>query len=213
MRRYNDDVYSSLKRVALFRFRSSRLPEYDSAMATQRKYTGYSGQMAVMAELLFQGCNAAVPVIDVSMDVFAFRDDRDEFARIQVKSAQGTPYKRGGGYRARFNLSLEQLRDPDRPPLYYALAVRLEDHWISFLVISRTRLWEYWRRSRPFPTSNPEWGEVALRLKYRPDATDPDRMRVHWGVVELTDCLSAWDQLPPLRPLSEGTSAGGPPQT
>src|SRR6266436_4091999 len=99
-------------------------------MATQRNYTGYSGQMAVMSELLFRKCNAAIPVIDVGMDVFAFRDDREDVARIQVKAAQGTLYQKGGGYHAQFNIPMKQLEATDKPPLYYALAVRLQDQWV-----------------------------------------------------------------------------------
>ena len=42
-------------------------------MAGQRgprdTYTGRSGQMAVMAELLFRRCNAAIPEVDVGTDV------------------------------------------------------------------------------------------------------------------------------------------------
>ena len=40
--------------------------------------------MAVMAELLFRKCNVAVPIIDLGTDTFAFRDDREEVARVQV---------------------------------------------------------------------------------------------------------------------------------
>ena len=170
-------------------------------MATQRNYTGYSGQVAVMSELLFRQCNAAVPVIDVGMDVFAFRDDREDVARIQVKAAQGTPYQQGGGYRAQFNIPIKQLEAADEPPLHYALAVRLQDRWVSFLVIGRRRLWEHWKGGRPFGIENRKSGELALQIKYRPDADDPENLTVLCGDVELDDYLDAWDHLPPLRPL------------
>jgi hypothetical protein len=169
-------------------------------MTTQRNYTGYSGQMAVMSELLFRKCNAAVPVIDVGMDVFAFRDDRQEVARIQVKAAQGIPYQKGGGYRAQFNIPLNQLGPPDEPSLYYVLAVRLEEQWVSFLVIGRLRLKEYWKGDRPFGIENPKAGELALQIKYRPNADDPDKLTVRCGDVELDSYLDAWEQLPPLKP-------------
>jgi hypothetical protein len=169
-------------------------------MATQRNYTGYSGQMAVMAELLFRQCNAAVPVIDVGTDVFAFRDDREEVARIQVKAAQGERYKKGGGYHAQFNISMSQLRATDEPPLYYALAVRLAFQWVSFLVIGRRRLKEYWE-SGSFGIENPKSGELALSIKYRPAADASDKLTVRCGNVELNEYLDAWEQLPPLRPL------------
>ena len=65
-------------------------------MAWQTKsratFTGSSGQMAVMGELLHRKSNAAIPLVDVGTDVFAFRDDREEVARIQVKTEAGTWY-------------------------------------------------------------------------------------------------------------------------
>jgi hypothetical protein len=181
-------------------------------MATQRNYTGYSGQMAVMAELLFRGCNAAVPVIDVGMDVFAFRDDREQIARIQVKAAQGTPYQQGGGYRAQFNIPLEQLTARDVPPLYYVLAVRLEDQWASFLVVARRQLKQHWEGDLSFGVENRKSGDVALQLKYRPDLHDPDRMTVRCGDVQLDQFLNAWNQLPPFWPSSDATAAGESPE-
>ncbi|MGH7224944.1 MAG: hypothetical protein ACRELF_17105 [Gemmataceae bacterium] len=73
-------------------------------MAQQRRthdaYTGRSGQMAVMAELLLQHCNVAIPEVDVGTDVFAFHDAREEVARVQVKTAQAKRYKQGQGYAA-----------------------------------------------------------------------------------------------------------------
>ena len=53
-------------------------------------YTGGSGQMAVIAKLLHRKCNAAIPAIDVGTDVFAFRDNSEAVAHIQVKTAVGS---------------------------------------------------------------------------------------------------------------------------
>jgi hypothetical protein len=53
-----------------------------SSRQRRRPYTGRSGQMAVMAELLDRECNVAVPEIDVGEDVFAFRDGEEAIARI-----------------------------------------------------------------------------------------------------------------------------------
>ncbi len=177
-------------------------------MDAQRNYTGYSGQMAVMAELLFRKCNAAIPVIDVGTDVFAFRDDREDVARIQVKAAQGKPYKAGGGYSAQFNIPMKQLKATDKPPLYYALAVRLGDQWVSFLVISRSQLKNLWETKRPFGIENAASGELALQVKYRPDPDHAGELKVRCGDVELDDYLDAWEELPPLGPLPD-VAAGG----
>src|SRR5690242_11774010 len=105
-------------------------------------FTGGSGQMAVMGELLHRKCNAAIPHVDVGTDVFAFQDDREEVARIQVKTARGVRYKNGKGYHAKFGVPLHQLKRTEAPPLFYALAVRLNNGWGSFIVISRANLQE-----------------------------------------------------------------------
>src|SRR6266567_3561491 len=92
-------------------------------------FTGGSGQMAVIAELLHRKCNAAVPHIDVGTDVFAFRDDREQVARIQVKTEAGIRYKKGEGFHAKFGVPMDQLRRRDVPPIFYALVVRLDEEW------------------------------------------------------------------------------------
>ncbi len=86
---------------------------------TDDSFTGRAAQFAVMAELMRQRCNAAVPEVDVGADVFAFRDDRAEVVRIQVKACLAPrPYKDGSGYSAKFGLPIKQLeRLDDQPPL------------------------------------------------------------------------------------------------
>jgi hypothetical protein len=155
--------------------------------------TGHSGQQAVMAELLFRRCNVARPEVDVGQDVFAFHDEREDVARIQVKTAQATAYKRQGGYSARFTITMKQLDRPDKPPLFYVLAVRLDNRWIDFVVISRTQLVELWNGDRPFGFDNLASGELELYVQFRPDS-------VRCGDVELREYRNAWGRLPPLRP-------------
>lgn len=163
-------------------------------MSNQRIYTGHSGQMAVMAELLFRGCNVAVPDIDLGTDVFAFRDAGGDVARIQVKTARGDSYQRGQGYRASFSIPLKQLGRPDKPPLYYAFAVRLAGRWGDFLVISRLELNGYWNGDRRFGTENPRSGCLDLTIQFRPES-------VRCGEIDLTSHRTAWEGLPPFRPL------------
>jgi hypothetical protein len=167
-------------------------------MARQRGakdvYTGRSGQMAVVAELLSRRCNVAIPEVDVGTDVFAFLDDRDEVARIQVKTAQAERYKKGAGCSAQFLLPMRQLRSPDRPPLYYVLAVRLEEKWADFLILSRSQLKGYWEGKHRFGTDNPQADSLTLTIQFRP-AT------VFCGEVELTNYRNSWDRLPPLSGL------------
>ena len=67
----------------------------------RRTYTGRSGQMAVMAELLDRGCNVAVPEVDVGRDLFAFLDEDADVTHLQIKTA-GKPksVKADGSYSA-----------------------------------------------------------------------------------------------------------------
>ncbi len=160
-------------------------------MSNQRKFTGHSGQMAVMAEVLFRQCNAATPQVDIGTDVFAFHDEREEVARIQVKTEQGERYKKEDGYSAVFRIPLKQLERPDKPPLYYALAVRLEGQYVAFLVIGRARLSEYWNGTKKFGTKDE--GNLALHVQFRE--------RVICGDVDLTEYRDAWEILPPLQSL------------
>ena len=107
---------------------------------TRRRYRGASGQMAVMAELLTRGINVAVPEVDSGEDVFAFADGRRPVDRIQVKRATAIKSPQGDGYSANVNLALKQLESIDDPELYYIFAVRLEERWVDFVVISRYAL-------------------------------------------------------------------------
>jgi hypothetical protein len=148
--------------------------------------------MAVMAELLFRKCNAAIPEVDVGTDVFAFHDTREEVARVQVKTAQGSRYRRGTGYSAQFSIPLKQLEWPDRPPLYYALAVRLEGQYVDFLIMGRAQLNDYWNGPQKFGTSDGR-GNLVLTVQFRD--------RILSGEVDLTEYRNAWGILPPLAPL------------
>jgi hypothetical protein len=167
---------------------------------TRDTYTGHGGQMAVMAELLLRGCNVAIPEVDVGTDVFAFRDDQEEVARIQVKTARGRRYKKGEGCSAQFDLPLKHLQAPDSPPLYYVLAVRLGERWADFLIIWRPLIERFWDQGRSFGTVSQGSGSLILTVQFRPDG-------VRCGQVDLTPFRNAWDQLPPLRP-SAATLSG-----
>jgi hypothetical protein len=159
-------------------------------MSRQRTYVGRSGQLAVLAELLFRQCNAATPEVDFGTDVFAFQDESEEVARLQVKTAQAERYKRGEGYSAQFSISSKQLERPDRPPLYYVLAARLEGHFADFLVISRVRLCAYRYGPVKFGTKDKE-GNLVLTVQFRD--------RVICSDADLTQFRNAWTTLPPLR--------------
>ena len=164
--------------------------------------------MAVMGELLQRRCNAAIPLVDIGTDVFAFRDDREDVARIQVKTAPGTLYKRGKGYYAKFGVPLMQLKRPDSPPLFYALAVRLENGWGSYILISRPELQDL--KDEGCGSANAESRDVQLYIQFRPATNaNPERADVETeqeltakcGKFDLTKYINAWENLPPLKPL------------
>ena len=180
-------------------------------------FAGGSGQMAVIGELLHRKCNAAIPHVDVGTDVFAFRDDREEVARIQVKTAPGTQYKRGEGYSAKFGIPIKQLERADSPPLFYAFAVRLETGWGSFLVLSRSRLKDLWNAG--CGSENENSGDLELYIQFRPDAQSHgeakkgEKLTAVCGQFDLTVHINAWETLPPLTPpvaitAEEGTGPG-----
>jgi hypothetical protein len=162
-------------------------------MSKQRTYTGHSGQMAVMAELLFRQCNVAVPDVDWGTDVFAFQDEREDVSRIQVKAAVGTPYKREEGYSIQFDIPIKQLNRPDRPPLHYALVARIGSRFADFLILSRPDLSALWNGEEPFGTENKRSGNLVLTVQFRPN-------QVRCGGVDLTQYRNAWDRLPALQP-------------
>src|SRR4051812_23513730 len=103
-------------------------------------YTGGSGQLAVMAELLQRGMNTAAPEVDLGEDVLTFRQGRAAVVHVQVKTATAEALKEPGRYAARASVPFLQLREPDDVRLYYVFAVRLGERWTDFLVISRPEL-------------------------------------------------------------------------
>src|SRR5262249_25275836 len=148
----------------------------------------------VVAELLRLRCNAAIPEVDLGTDVFAFKDDREEVVRIQVKACSAPrDYADGSGYSAKFVLPMKQLLSPDsRPPLYYALAVLRAERWEDFLIVTRGRLQSYYRGKEKFGSFNRENNALEITVEFRAE--------VACSGQALTDCRNAWHSLPPLQP-------------
>lgn len=110
-------------------------------MSSKRNlYLGRAGQLAVMSEFLSRGYNVAIPEVDVGDDLFVVRDSTGDFRRIQVKTCSATPT--GYGYSASYNLRLDQLETPTNPETWYVFANRLENRWVSFLIISREKMYD-----------------------------------------------------------------------
>jgi len=164
---------------------------------TDDSFTGRAAQLAVMAEVLRLRCNAAIPEVDLGTDVFAFKDDREEVVRLQVKACTVPHiYADGSGYSAKFALPMKQFRHPDdRPPLYYALAVLRDDRWVDFLVVSRAPLQSYYYGKTKFGSFNKTNDDLEITVEFR--------AKVECSGQELTDCRSAWNSLPPLQPIPD----------
>lgn len=160
-------------------------------------FTGRAAQLAVMSELLRLSCNAAIPEVDLGTDVFAFKENREEVVRIQVKACT-TPYiyADGSGYSAKFALPMKQFRRlDDRPPLYYVLAVLREEKWIDFLVVSRVLLQSYFNGKTKFGSFNKTNDDLEITVEFRAEVTCSGQ--------KLTTCRNAWQSLPPLQPLPD----------
>ena len=151
--------------------------------------------MLAVAELLFRQCNAAIPEVDYGTDVFAFHDELEDVARMQVKTGQGTPYKKGDGYSVQFDIPRKQLARPDKPALFYALVARVEGRWADVIVISRAKLNEFWNGTQRFGTEDGENDTLKLTVQFRE--------KVVCSEVDLTEYRNAWESLPPLRPTEE----------
>jgi hypothetical protein len=165
-------------------------------MSIQRTYTGRGGQMAFVAELLFRGCNGAVPEVDQGLDVFAFRDESDQVARIQIKTGHAEKYKTSDGYRVQFSVPLKQLDRDDVPALFYAFVVRLDEQVVDYLIIPRFRLRDFWKSALQVGTEAE--GNLVLTVQFRE--------QVICGEVDLTEFRRAWHLLPPLQlPESEAS--------
>jgi hypothetical protein len=160
-------------------------------------FTGRAAQLAVMAELLRLRCNAAIPEVDLGTDVFAFKDDREEVVRLQVKSCTvPKQYADKSGYSATFALPMKQFRRlDDRPPLYYVLAVLREGKWVDFLIVSRAKLQTLYGGKTKFGSYKKKKDELAITLAFRAD--------VECGGQKLTECRNAWTSLPPLQSTPE----------
>jgi hypothetical protein len=150
-----------------------------------------------MSELLRFRCNAAIPEVDLGTDVFAFKDDREEVVRLQVKACTAPhPYLDESGYSAKFSLPMKQLLHPDdRPPLYYALVVLRDEKWVDFLVVSRAKLQSYYNSEKKFGSYNKRNDDLEMTVEFR--------AKVECSGQDLTDCRNAWESLPPLQPAPD----------
>jgi hypothetical protein len=126
----------------------------------QNLYIGRSGQLAVMAEFLIRGYNAAIPEVDVGDDVFVVRDADGDFTRIQVKAANAhgeDPFS------ALFNVSVAQLESLRKPSLFYVFTVRRDGRWQDFILIPQIDLLRFFRRH---DVGAARKGNLVVRLTY-----------------------------------------------
>jgi hypothetical protein len=129
----------------------------------QHLYLGKSGQMAVMAEFLARGYNVAVPEVDLGDDIFVVRDSDGQLSRIQVKTASAR--ETAQGFSARFAVPLQQLQTPVRPEVHYVLAVRHQERWAEYVLLSRPQLFD---EVASWEVGSQASGSVVLYLSFTP---------------------------------------------
>lgn len=103
---------------------------------TRDSYTGRAGQLAVLAELLVRGVNAAVPEVDEGEDILAFVVGNPTVIRIQVKTATAERLQEEGRYAARISVPFRHLAPPVEDATYFVFAIRLEPYWVDFVILS-----------------------------------------------------------------------------
>jgi hypothetical protein len=162
----------------------------------RRAYTGRSGQMAVMAELLDLGCNVAIPEVDVGSDLFAFQDDQEGVAHIQVKTARNTKsLAQAASYIGQIDVPMDQLKKPG-PALYYVFAMRLKGKWADFLIVERNHL-NALRVAKDIGTEYEDKRTCKLYLKLTFSFSAAD---VVCSGESFQEHRNAWKNLPPLQP-------------
>lgn len=158
-------------------------------------FTGRAGQLAVLSELLIRGVNVAIPEVDEGEDTLAFVRDDVGIDRIQVKTAVAVSLKTAGNYSARVSVPLAHLDDRDRIDLFYVFAVRLEDAWSDFVILSRRELVRQQRKARVGHV-NTRAGELQLTLSFSLAALTCSEQ-------DWTPFRNAWQTLPVLQRRSQ----------
>lgn len=85
-------------------------------VAADSSFLGKGAQFAVMARLVMLGCHVAVPEPDYGTDVFVLREEREDTARLQVKSAEA--HTTQIGFSAAFRIGKNQFERSDKPKLF-----------------------------------------------------------------------------------------------
>ena len=96
------------------------------------------------------------------------------------------------------------------------MAVRLDNGWGSFIVISRAKLQELWDDG--CGSENKKSGDLELHIQFRPEkkaegeeAEKNQELTAICGKFDLTDYINAWESLPPLKPpVAIDLPIGGP---
>jgi hypothetical protein len=162
----------------------------------RRTYTGRSGQMAVMAELLDLGCNVAIPEVDVGRDLFAFQDEEEGVTHIQVKTAgKAKSLTEEGSYSAQIDVPLDQLKMTG-PALYYVFGIRLKRTWTAFIVIERDRL----NALRVEKDIGTEYEDKRTKKRFLKLTFSFTTDTVTCSGESFQEHRNAWTSLPPLHP-------------
>ena len=127
-------------------------------------YVGKAGHLAAMAEFLLRGYNVAMPEVDEGDDIFVVENQSGELWRVQVKTAIGQ--RRRTGWRAKYAISVNQLRAEKSPDLFFVFALRRASTW-EFLLVRRDTLYSEVRNHQVGSLSG---GNILLTVTFQENA-------------------------------------------
>jgi hypothetical protein len=133
-------------------------------------HLGKAGHLACMSEWLLLGYNVAIPEVDVGDDVFVVDDLTGKLWRVQVKTSDSRPNKKGQ-ISTLYKLDRDEVMTEKAVDTTYVFALRREQRW-EFVVMSRGNLETLrlgFEKKRPAARKEKKFG---LTLLFEKDLSD-----------------------------------------
>lgn len=133
-------------------------------------HLGKAGHLACMSEWLVLGYNVAIPEVDVGDDVFVVDDLTGKLWRVQVKTSDGRPNKKGQ-LSTSYLLVRDEVMTEKAVDTTYVFALRRDRRW-EFVVLSREDLEKLrlgFEKKRPAAKKEKKFG---LTLLFEKDLSD-----------------------------------------
>jgi hypothetical protein len=126
--------------------------------------------------------------------LLAFQDEELAVTDLQVQTCTGMAAAGGASFTTQVDIPLEQLAFP--ADLYYVLAIRFQEQWVDFVVISREHLNDLRvNQDVGLEYSDENTGKRFLRL-----TLSFTKDNVACSGKSFQRYRNAWELLPPLRP-------------